>query len=139
MKKKFRKLYMGIAKEVSKLSYCERRKVGAVLVSPCGQNILSFGYNGTVSGFPNVCELEDGTTDNKSVLHAELNAIGKITTSTQSSLNSILFVTLSPCVECAKIIIRSGISKVYYLEEYKDLTGIETLKKANIYVRKINS
>lgn len=139
MKKKFKKFYMKVAEEVSMLSYCTRRKVGAVLVSPCGQNILSFGYNGTVPGFPNVCELEDGTTDSNSVLHAELNAIGKITTSTQSSVNSILFVTLSPCSECAKIIIRSGISKVYYKEEYRDLSGIETLKKANIYVKQINS
>lgn len=138
MKSTLKQFYMSIAKEAAKLSYCKRRQVGAVLVDGGGNNILGFGYNGTVSGLPNVCELPDGTTDNSSVLHAETNAIMKVSRSTQSTQGSILFVTLSPCVECAKIIIQSGIKAVYFDELYKDTSGIDILFEAGISTHNIN-
>src|SRR5690606_19011588 len=105
MKPEIVNFYINVAKKAAQLSYCNRRKVGAVLVDGTGENILAFGYNGTIKGMPNVCELEDGTTDNTRVLHAETNAIMKVARSTNSTEGSLLFVTLSPCVNCAKIII----------------------------------
>lgn len=124
--------YIRIAQETAKLSYCNRRKVGAVLVSSDGRNIIAYGYNGTISGFPNVCELPDGTTDNKHVLHAETNAIMKAARSGQPIDGASLYVTLSPCVECAKIIIQAGIKSVTYSEKYHSQDGLELLNKAGI-------
>jgi dCMP deaminase len=124
--------FMGIAKEIANASYCKRAKVGAILVKD--ENIISFGYNGTPSGFENVCECEDEDKTRKEVLHAESNAITKCAKSTYSSLNSTLYITLSPCFECSKLIIQSGIKEVYYLNQYRDTAGIELLKKSNIYV-----
>lgn len=124
---------MGIAIEVSKASYCERAKVGAILVKD--DNIISFGYNGTPAGFENVCECED--TTKKEVLHAESNAITKCSKSCYSSLDSTLYITLSPCYDCSKLIIQAGIKEVVYLEEYRNKEGIELLKKANINVYQI--
>lgn len=137
MKPTLKSFYMSIAKEAAKLSYCKRRQVGAVLVDGEGNNILGFGYNGTVSGLPNVCELPDGTTDNSSVLHAETNAIMKVSRSTRSTQGSILFVTLSPCVECAKIIIQAGVSKVYFESAYKSLDGLSVLNRSGIETQQL--
>jgi dCMP deaminase len=131
--KKNHDLFLRIATEISNLSYCKRKKVGAIIVS--GFNIISFGYNGTISGFENVCEC-DGVTK-KDVLHAESNAIIKCAKSTSSCENATMYLTLSPCFDCAKIIIQSGIKEVYYIEEYSDTSGINLLKKANINVFQI--
>lgn len=138
MKPEIVNFYINVAKKAAQLSYCNRRKVGAVLVDGTGENILAFGYNGTIKGMPNVCELEDGTTDNHRVLHAETNAIMKVARSTNSTEGSILFVTLSPCVNCAKIIIQSGIKAVYFDELYKDISGIDILFEAGISTYNIN-
>jgi dCMP deaminase len=112
-------------------SYCKRRKVGALIVH--NNMIISDGYNGTPSGFPNQCEDEE----NKSypyVLHAEANAITKIARSNNSSQGATLYVTSSPCIECAKLIIQSGIKRVVYGEPYRLSDGIDLLKQANITV-----
>ena len=123
-------LYTKVVKMVAEESYCTRRKVGALLISPDGENIVSYGYNGTISGFPNVCELEDGTTNNNIVLHAEANAIMKACKAGKSTDNCKMIITLSPCVSCAKLILQSGVSEVYYLEKYEDESGIDLLLEA---------
>ena len=124
------KFFLGIAIEMSKASYCKRKKVGAIIVKD--DNIISFGFNGTISGFPNKCECKGVTKDD--VLHAESNAIAKCSKSTYSSSGATMYVTLSPCFDCAKIIIQSGISRVVYIEKYRDDEGIKLLKKAKINV-----
>jgi dCMP deaminase len=126
---------MDIAKRVALMSHAERKKVGAILEKD--GNIISMGWNGTPSGFDNVCEDGDNKTKPE-VLHAELNLISKLAKSTNSSVDSNLYVTLSPCQECAKLIIQSGISKVFYSEEYRDLAGVELLKKAGLVVCRLN-
>ena len=131
---KYHKAYLKIAKEWSNLSQCKRKKVGAILVK--NGSIISDGYNGTPTGFPNDCEDCDGNTY-WYVLHAEANAILKVAKSTQTTEGSILYVTYSPCKECSKLIIQSGIREVYYIEEYRDLTGIKMLLSANVKVEKI--
>jgi dCMP deaminase len=125
---------MRLAIDVAKASYCVRKKVGALIVN--GDNVIAIGYNGTISKFPNVCELEDGTT-RPDVLHAESNAIAKCAKSSNSSDGASLYVTLSPCFECAKIIIQSGIKEVFYLEKYRNLEGLDLLIKSNIYVQQV--
>lgn len=127
------KFYLNLAKQISNASYCKRAKVGAIIVKD--DNIISFGYNGTISGFENKCECKNKTK--KDVLHAESNAIAKCSKSLYSSINSTLYVTLSPCFECAKLIIQSGIKNVIYSENYRDLSGIKLLKKAKINVLQI--
>lgn len=131
---KFRRFYMRVAKETAELSYCVRHKVGAVIVSPDHKNIIGFGYNGTPGGFDNTCEINNVTK--REVLHAETNAIMKVALSTQSSQNCYLYTTLSPCFDCAKLIIQSGITTVVYDEKYRDSSGLELLEKANIQVIK---
>jgi dCMP deaminase len=126
--------YMNLALNVAQASYCVRKKVGALIVNQ--DNVIAIGYNGTISGFPNVCELEDGST-RPDVLHAESNAIAKCAKSSNNSDGAALYVTLSPCFECAKIIIQSGIKEVYYLEEYRILDGLNLLRKSKIYVQQI--
>lgn len=123
---------MDIAKRTAQLSYCNRRKVGAVLVSDDNRNIISYGYNGTISGFPNVCELPDGTTDNDRVLHAETNAIMKAARSGYSTDKTTLYVTVSPCINCAKLIIQSGVKRVVYNEDYHNTDGLSILNKSGI-------
>lgn len=130
------KLYMDFAQRVGEESYCNRRKVGTVVVDYSMSNIISFGYNGTISGFENNCELDDGTTNNRIVLHAETNALTKLLKSGVSSVGCVMFTTLSPCVDCAKLIIQSGIRCVIYKDEYRNLDGIELLKEANVRVVK---
>jgi dCMP deaminase len=125
-------IYMNIALEVAKLSYAERKKVGAVLVKD--GSIISHGYNGTPHGFENICEDKVGNelVTRKEVLHAESNAISKVAKSTNSSDGSTLYVTLSPCYECSKLIIQSGINRVVYKEQYRRSEGIDLLIKAGI-------
>jgi len=118
-----------------KLSYCKRRQVGAIIVK--NRMIISDGYNGTPTGFENVCEDEDNYTK-WYVLHAEANAILKVARSTQSCNGATLYVTLSPCRECSKLIHQSGISRVVYSVAYKDLSGVEFLKKAGVKVNQVS-
>lgn len=125
--------YIKIALSVATASYCKRAKVGSIIVKD--DNIIAFGYNGTISGFENVCEC-DGVTK-KEVLHAESNAIAKCARSLYNSNQSTMYITLAPCFDCAKLIIQSGIIKVVYLEDYKITDGIDLLRKANIEIIKI--
>lgn len=151
--------YMKVAETFSDMSFAKRKKVGAVIVKD--GNIISHGWNGTPTGFDNNCEIEvscgctfglsdtmrkcpdcNGTEKklitNPIVLHAELNALMKLSKSHESSNGSTLYVTLSPCIECSKLIIQSGIKEVVYKEEYRDISGIELLNKAKIKVRKLS-
>jgi dCMP deaminase len=123
--------YLRMAAIWAENSYCERRKVGALLVKD--KMIISDGYNGTPSGFENICEDENGTTKNY-VLHAEANAITKVAKSNNNSENATLYVTTSPCIECTKLIIQSGIKRVVFTEAYRITDGIELLKRAGIEV-----
>lgn len=133
--KKYDIAYLKMAETWGKLSYCKRRQVGAIIVK--NRMIISDGYNGTPTGFENVCEDEDNYTK-WYVLHAEANAILKVARSTQSCDGATLYVTLSPCRECSKLIHQSGISRVVYSEAYKDLSGVEFLKKAGVKVNHIS-
>ncbi len=116
-------------------SYCKRRQVGALLVKD--KMIISDGYNGTPSGFENVCEDEKGVTK-PYVLHAEANAISKVAQSGNSSQGATLYVTASPCIECAKLIIQSGIKRVVYRDEYRLTDGVDLLRRAGIEVEKVD-
>jgi dCMP deaminase len=122
---KLDKTFINIAKEIGSLSYCTRSKVGAVLVKD--GNVISFGYNGTPAGMDNTCEENDVTKDE--VIHAEMNAILKAAKSGNAVDGSTLYLSLSPCQNCCKLIIQSGISRVVYLEGYRDLKPIEFLSK----------
>ena len=121
--------YMRMARIWAENSYCERRKVGALLVKD--KMIISDGYNGTPAGFENRCEDENGNSKSY-VLHAEANAITKIARSNNSSDGATLYVTASPCIECAKLIIQSGIKRVVYGEKYRIMDGVELLERAKI-------
>ena len=130
--KQFDKSYLDMAEIWSRNSYCQRRQVGALIVKD--RMIISDGYNGTPSGFENVCE-EDGVTK-PYVLHAEANAITKVAQSHNSSLGATLYITDSPCMECAKLIIQAGITRVVYRREYRITDGTDLLKRAGIEVCK---
>ncbi|MBQ2779681.1 MAG: dCMP deaminase family protein [Bacteroidaceae bacterium] len=121
--------YMRMAKIWAENSYCQRRKVGALIVKD--NMIISDGYNGTPSGFENVCEDEEGLTK-PYVLHAEANAITKIARSSNNSDGATLYVTASPCIECAKLIVQAGIKRVVYAEKYRLTDGIDLLERAGI-------
>lgn len=123
--------YLRMARIWAENSYCERRQVGALIVR--GDAIISDGYNGTPSGFENICKDENNKTK-PYVLHAEANAITKVAKSNNSSLGATLYVTASPCIECAKLIIQAGIRRVVYSENYRSVDGIELLQKAGIDV-----
>ena len=123
--------YLKMAKEWSKLSHCKRKQVGALIVKD--KMIISDGYNGTPTGFDNGCEDEEGKTK-WHVLHAEANAILKVASSTQGCRGATLYITLSPCKECSKLIHQSGIKRMVYSRSYKDNSGIEFLEKANVEV-----
>ncbi|MDR2027014.1 MAG: dCMP deaminase family protein [Prevotellaceae bacterium] len=127
----FDKRYLEMAHVWAKNSYCIRRQVGAILVKD--RMIISDGYNGTPSGFENVCEDESGATK-PYVLHAEANAITKVARSNNSSEGATLYVTTSPCIECAKLIIQAGIRRVVFYDKYRIEDGLELLKKANIEI-----
>jgi dCMP deaminase len=131
---KYDKAYLRIAAEWSKLSYCKRKQVGAIIVRD--RMIISDGFNGTPSGFENCCEDEEGLTQ-WYVLHAEANAILKVARSTQSCDNATLYITLSPCKDCSKLIHQSGIKRVVYKNGYRDTSGIDFLEKAGIEVVQI--
>ena len=131
---KYDKAYLRIAKEWSLLSYCKRKQVGAIIVRD--RMIISDGYNGTPSGFENCCEDEEGLT-RWDVLHAEANAILKVARSTQSCEGATLYITLSPCKECSKLIHQSGIKRVVYHNGYRDDSGIRFLIKAGVGVEHI--
>ena len=127
--------YLRMARIWSENSYCQRRKVGALVVK--NKMIISDGYNGTPSGFENVCETEDNVTK-PYVLHAEANAITKLALSENNSDGDTLYVTASPCIECAKLIIQAGIKRVVYGEKYRLEDGINLLKRAGIDVIYLN-
>lgn len=131
--RQFDRSYLEMASVWAKNSYCTRRQVGAILVKD--RMIISDGYNGTPSGFENVCEDENGVTK-PYVLHAEANAITKVAKSNNSSLGATLYITDSPCMECAKLIIQSGIARVVYAREYRITDGIDLLRRAGIEVVK---
>ncbi len=133
---KFDENYMRMAAIWAGNSYCKRRQVGALLVRD--RMIISDGYNGTPSGFENICEDENGVTK-PYVLHAEANAISKIAKSANSADGATLYVTASPCVECAKLIIQSGIRRVVYRDEYRLTDGIDLLRRAGVEVEKIDT
>ena len=124
--------YMRMARIWAENSYCERRKVGALIVKD--NMIISDGFNGTPAGFENVCEDEDGLTK-PYVLHAEANAITKIARSNNNSNGATMYVTTSPCIECAKLIIQSGIVRVVYSQKYRLTDGIDLLNRAGIETR----
>lgn len=127
--------YMRMALIWAENSYCTRRQVGALIVK--NKMIISDGYNGTPAGFENVCEDEHGLTK-PYVMHAEANAITKIARSNNSSEGATMYVTASPCIECAKLIIQSGIKRVVYAEKYRLEDGLDLLKRAHIEVIYIN-
>lgn len=135
---KYDKAYLRIADEWGKLSYCNRKQVGAIIVKD--RMIISDGYNGTPTGFENFCEDEEGYTK-WYVLHAEANAILKVAASTQSCKGATLYITLSPCKECSKLIHQAGIVRVVYKKAYKDDSGLQFLIKAGIdlkYISEVN-
>lgn len=134
---KFDKQYMKMAYVWAENSHAVRHKVGALIVKD--NMIISDGYNGMPSGFDNCCEYENGENlvTKPEVLHAEANAITKIAKSTNSSEGATLFVTMSPCIECAKLIIQSGIRRVVYNEKYRIVDGLDLLRKAGIEVEQI--
>ncbi|GAK99050.1 dCMP deaminase [Nonlabens ulvanivorans] len=127
--------YLKMAAEWAKLSHCKRRQVGALIVRD--RMIISDGYNGTPSGFENFCEDDEGYTK-WYVLHAEANAILKVAGSTQSCAGATLYITMSPCKDCSKLIHQSGIKRVVYVEGYKDDSGLQFLQKAGVEVEQIN-
>ena len=128
---RYDKAYMKMAEQWGKLSHCKRKQVGALIVKD--RMIISDGYNGTPTGFENFCEDEEGYTK-WDVLHAEANAILKVAGSTQSCEGATLYITLSPCKECSKLIHQAGIKRVVYLNAYKDVSGLEFLKRAGVSV-----
>lgn len=132
---KYHITYLKMATQWSTLSCCNRKKVGALIVKD--STIISDGFNGTPKGFPNDCEDANGDT-HWYVLHAEANAMLKVARSTQSTEGATLYVTYSPCKDCSKMIIQSGIKLVIYKEEYRDLSGIRILREAGVDVVKLD-
>ena len=135
MYNKYDVAYLKMALEWAKLSYCKRKQVGALIVKD--RTIISDGYNGTPSGFENCCEDENNKTK-WYVLHAEANAILKISRSTQSCEGATLYLTLSPCKECSKLIFQSGIKRVVYIQDYPDNEGLVFLENAGVETLKIS-
>ena len=135
-KQRYDSAYIKMAAEWSNLSHCDRKKVGAIIVKD--GMIIADGYNGTPSGFDNCCENDAGET-HWYVLHAEANAILKLAKSNNSAEGATLNITLSPCRDCSKLIHQAGIVRVVYRDEYKDTSGIEFLKSANVEVEKFQS
>jgi dCMP deaminase len=128
--------YLAMAKRWSELSHCTRKKVGALIVKD--RMIISDGYNGTPTGFENPCEDEENYTK-WYVLHAEANAILKVAGSTQSCKGATLYLTLSPCRECSKLVYQAGIKRLVYDKTYKDTTGLEFLQKAGVEVVQLDT
>lgn len=128
---RYDRAYMRMALEWAKLSHCTRKQVGAIIVKD--RMIISDGYNGTPTGFDNICENDQNET-HWYVLHAEANAILKVAASTQSCLGATLYITMSPCRECSKLILQAGIKRVVYKEQYSDNQGILFLEKSGVEV-----
>lgn len=128
---KYDRAYLKMAFEWGKLSHCKRKQVGALIVKD--RMIISDGFNGTPSGFDNCCEDDSGATKWE-VLHAEANAILKVASSTQSANGATLYITLSPCTQCSKLIHQAGIKRVVFANAYKDASGIDFLKKAGVEI-----
>ncbi|MHB0756391.1 deoxycytidylate deaminase [Polaribacter sp. M15] len=128
---KYDRAYLKMAREWGKLSHCKRKQVGALIVKE--RMIISDGFNGTPTGFDNCCEDDEGQTKWE-VLHAEANAILKVASSTQSAKGATLYITLSPCTQCSKLIHQAGIKRVVYANAYKDLSGIQFLEKAGVEI-----
>ena len=128
---KYDKAYLKMALEWGKLSHCKRKQVGALIVKD--RMIISDGFNGTPSGFDNCCEDDEGITKWE-VLHAEANAILKVASSTQSAKNATLYITLSPCTQCSKLIHQAGIKRVMYAKSYRDAAGLSFLEKAGVEI-----
>lgn len=124
-------MYMEIAETVSKMSYAKRLQVGAIVVK--SNRIISIGFNGTPSGWDNNCEDENNKTKPE-VIHAEANSIMKLASSNESGKGSVMFLTHAPCIDCAKLIYGSGITQVFYKNEYRDQSGVEFLKKCNVII-----
>jgi dCMP deaminase len=140
MKLKYKTAYMKTAEIFAELSHAQRLHVGAIIVKD--NRVISIGYNGMPSGWDNECEYtqEDGTLKSKpEVLHAETNAIAKLARSTESGLDADLFVTHSPCLDCAKLIYQSGIKRVYYANAYRDNSGIAFLESSGIEVEQVTN
>ena len=135
-KLRYDKAYLKMALEWGKLSHCKRRQVGALIVKD--KMIISDGYNGTPTGFDNNCEDDENYTK-WYVLHAEANAITKVSSSTQSSKGATHYVTLSPCRDCSKLIFQAGIIRVVYYEEYKDRSGLDFLIEGGVEVTQISN
>ena len=131
---RYDKAYLRMAQTWAELSHCERKKVGALIVRD--GRIISDGYNGTPAGFTNCCEDQNGDT-HWYVLHAEANAILKVARSTNDCSGATLFITLSPCKDCSKLVLQSGIKRLVYQEAYKDPSGIDFLKSAGLEVVQI--
>ncbi|MHC5354447.1 deoxycytidylate deaminase [Myroides sp. LJL115] len=133
---RYDKAYLRMARQWAELSYCKRKKVGALIVKD--RMIISDGYNGTPTGFENCCEDQDNLT-HWYVLHAEANAILKVASSTQSCTDATLYITMSPCKECSKLIHQAGITRVVYIEAYKDTEGVDFLQRAAVEVVQITN
>jgi dCMP deaminase len=131
---RYDKAYLRMADTWADLSYCERKKVGAIIVKD--DAIISDGYNGTPAGFDNTCETDDGDT-HWYVLHAEANAILKVAKSTNNCAGSTLYLTLSPCKDCSKLILQAGIKRLVYRNHYRDTVGVDFLQEAGIEVVQI--
>ena len=129
---KYDRAYLKMAYEWGKLSHCKRKQVGALIVKD--RMIISDGFNGTPTGFDNCCEDKDGITKWE-VLHAEANAILKVAASTQSTHGATLYITLSPCIQCSKLIYQAGIKRVVFGNKYKDTSGIDCLEKEGVKIR----
>ena len=131
---------MDWAERAAQESYCKRMKVGCVITTPDLKDVLSYGYNGTIAGFPNECEHPDGRTNNNIVIHAEQNALDKLTASNKSAKDACVFITVAPCVSCAIRLINVGVSAVYYKEDYVNaegevvVEGLELLTVARVEV-----
>lgn len=134
MREKDKRFYMDVAIRAAELSYCERRKVGAVIVKDGA--IISHGYNGTLPGDLNVCEDEDFITKDN-VLHAEENAIAKVAGSSYSTRGGAMFITMAPCLKCVRLMIQCGITEVYYQDSYRDDSGLLKLIEKGIRVEQI--
>lgn len=132
---RYDRAYLRMAQEWAKLSHCKRKQVGALIVKD--RMIISDGYNGTPTGFENECEDEGGDTK-WYVLHAEANAITKIAGSTQGSKGATLYMTLSPCKDCSKLIHQSGIKRIVYIDQYKDDSGLDFLHRAGVDVHQLS-
>jgi dCMP deaminase len=133
---RYDRAYLRLAQNWAMLSYCTRKKVGAIIVKD--RMIISDGYNGTPSGFSNRCENEEGET-HWYVLHAEANAILKVAKSTNNTEGSTLYLTHSPCKDCSKLILQSGIKRVVYMDAYKDISGLTFLTNAGVVITQINT